>query len=67
MNRSPAMQKFVDGFAQSAFGRTNSEAIDTNTCVSCGLPVGEFRDRISQKEYNISGLCQKCQDSVFGE
>lgn len=27
----------------------------------------EFRDEPSRKEFRISGLCQKCQDEVFGE
>ena len=26
----------------------------------------EFRDDLSRKEYNISGLCQHCQDAFFG-
>ena len=26
-----------------------------------------FRDDLSRKEYSISGLCQDCQDKVFGE
>jgi len=26
-----------------------------------------FRDALSRKEYGISGLCQKCQDDVFGK
>ena len=25
-----------------------------------------FRDDLSRKEYSISGLCQDCQDKVFG-
>lgn len=25
-----------------------------------------FRDELSAKEYYISGMCQSCQDSVFG-
>ncbi len=25
----------------------------------------DFKDRLSQDEYRISGLCQKCQDGVF--
>lgn len=25
-----------------------------------------FRDDLSRKEYSISGLCQDCQDEVFG-
>lgn len=27
----------------------------------------EFVDALSVREYEISGLCQKCQDKVFGE
>lgn len=32
----------------------------------CGSPVREFRDALSEREFQISGLCQDCQDSVFG-
>lgn len=37
-------------------------------CPSCRTDIlaGSFRNPISAKEYGISGLCQKCQDSVFG-
>lgn len=34
---------------------------------ACGSQDRTFRDAISQKEYEISGLCQACQDRVFGE
>lgn len=27
----------------------------------------EFRNEISLREFKISGLCQKCQDKIFGE
>jgi len=27
----------------------------------------EFRDELSIKEYETSGLCQNCQDKVFGK
>ncbi len=38
-------------------------------CASCGNSIGadEFRNEISLREFNISGLCQICQDSIFGE
>jgi len=38
-------------------------------CPLCSDPVKEedFRDELSRKEHNISGMCQKCQDGVFGE
>lgn len=34
-------------------------------CTTCGVYVEGFKDLISHKEYQISGMCQKCQDSVF--
>jgi hypothetical protein len=40
--------------------------IDSGICTTCGLPAKEFKDKLSAKEHKISGLCQKCQDSVFG-
>ena len=36
----------------------------------CGRPVNpttDFVDELSRKEYQISGLCQSCQDSVFND
>ena len=40
--------------------------IQKGNCPTCGKPVGEFTDALSKREYGISGMCQKCQDSVFG-
>jgi hypothetical protein len=47
-------------------------------CPTCGKPPSDtphhnnpkaflFRNEGSAKEYRISGMCQACQDSVFGE
>jgi len=49
-------------------GRTT--AIQGNRCVrqpiGCGELITGFRDELSAHEYRISGLCQKCQDELFG-
>lgn len=42
------------------------EAVLKGKCPTCGKEVGEFRDALSKKEFGISGMCQECQDSVFG-
>lgn len=46
------------------------EAIGGNYCMppplGCGKKVTGFRDELSAREYKISGLCQKCQDEMFG-
>ena len=45
------------------------QAVKSGNCPSCGEEVTEdsFRDPLSLKEFGISGLCQACQDSVFGK
>ena len=37
-------------------------------CPVCGADVSKanFRDELSLKEFTISGMCQECQDKVFG-
>ncbi len=44
------------------------EAVEQGRCPFCGKPIDpkEFRDRLSRAEYDISGLCQHCQDEMFG-
>ena len=34
-------------------------------CPCCGKDATVFRDALSYKESQISGLCQECQDIVF--
>lgn len=42
--------------------------IEQGLCAVCGEPVkrADLRDDISRAEFDISGLCQKCQDATFG-
>lgn len=62
--KSPIMEALLEHGA----GRTS--AIVSDRCIpapiGCGGPAEEFVDRVSRKEYTISGLCQKYQDSIFG-
>ena len=66
--RAPALQAMVDHVAKQLYGRTQTECQD-KCCVSCGslkIAPHDFRDALSSREYDISSLCQECQDSVFG-
>lgn len=64
--KSPEMVQALDGISMTLFNRSRSLAKAVNGCVSCGKPVTTFRDKRSEREYKISGLCQECQDKVFG-
>jgi len=59
----------LEDMLEKLTGRTT--AITSNICVKppygCAGPATEFRDELSRREYTISGLCQKCQDSIFGK
>lgn len=42
-------------------------AIAASTCMICERATDGFRDTASRKEYQISGMCQTCQDLTFRE
>jgi len=56
----------INDMLTSVFGIDRVGSISDNKCVSCKEDATEFTDALSQKEYSISGLCQLCQDQVFG-
>jgi len=62
--KSPAIEKFLNKMG----GRTM--AIRANQCVEppigCGGPAQAFDDSLSVREFRITGLCQKCQNALYG-
>lgn len=62
--KAPALAELFERMT----GRSTS--ITENICVrppiGCGGDASKFKDARSQREYTISGLCQKCQDEIFG-
>lgn len=60
------LDKLKEETAFTLFGRSRTLAIAGKACVKCGEPAVEFKDELSRKEYSISGLCQRCQDDIFG-
>ena len=60
------LDKAKEEMAFTLFGRSRTLAIAGNGCVKCGDGAVDFRDELSRKEFGISGLCQTCQDGIFG-
>lgn len=50
----------------AGFGK-EVEAVENCNCPMCKETVSwdSFKDEISKREYRISGMCQKCQDSIW--
>lgn len=64
-HKSAAMNAFLDQLT-GMLGQTRTNAITNDVCVSCNEDASTFKDALSEREYRISGLCQRCQDGVFG-
>jgi len=63
------VQHFSDGVFAALADRTAAKA--AHRCIipplGCGQPITPFRDNASAREYNVSALCQRCQDGIFSE
>jgi hypothetical protein len=68
----------MDSINDNSIKKNNPQALGFNEevrriefglCPFCGLPVRveDFRNELSRREAQISGMCQKCQDEVFGK
>ena len=56
----------VEAMLSKLTGVSRVGAVAENSCVTCKGEAKDFRDDLSLKEYTISGMCQECQDSIFG-
>lgn len=43
------------------------DRINKKKCPMCNkdINMNDFKDKLSLKEFKISGMCQKCQDKIF--
>ena len=57
----------LTGFQRATFGLTTADAVAQAICVTCPKKADAFCCEKSAREYRISGMCQSCQDSVFGK
>jgi len=71
MNWNPQPTKKSEGiesFLKDSLGVDRRKSITQKVCPFCSKAVtlDSFKDELSLKEFHISGLCQSCQDSIFG-
>jgi hypothetical protein len=59
-NKSYAIKQLIE----EVFPGT-AKNIAEKLCPVCKEEIHTFRDALSEKEYQISGMCQKCQDNIW--
>ena len=69
-DKSEAIENFLEelskGLGTQGSSTPRSVAFENSSCVSCPGPATKFRDAVSVKEYSLSGMCQCCQDRIWG-
>lgn len=66
LSAQPVEQTVKDANRLRALGfKKEAENLDKSLCPTCGGAIGEFKDPLSAKEFQISGMCQACQDKTF--
>ena len=63
IDRDPKLQKFINTLFPEEAARINE-----GKCPFCGKVIdveNEFKDDLSRREFEISGMCQSCQDDFF--
>lgn len=56
----------IDRVLTAITGVSRQDAEKAERCVLCSEKITPFRDKLSAREYQISGMCQACQDGFFG-
>lgn len=64
MAKDAGIERMLNSLLKASGGHGRDEGV----CVTCGsdeVQPHHFRNALSRKEYQISKMCQKCQDTVF--
>ena len=59
------LQEFKDNLARELYGQTAEDAKHSGLCIQCKEPaLPKCYSEAGRKEYQISGLCEKCFDEI---
>ena len=64
------IQETIKKAIEGGFGNRLKEMFELSNkglCPFCSKKPVEFRDEKSRAEFEISGICQNCQDDFFGK
>ncbi|MBW1800885.1 MAG: hypothetical protein JRJ85_09150 [Deltaproteobacteria bacterium] len=59
------IQELIRIFSDTDYRACYARAKATRTCIRCGRSVTFFHSASCRLEYDISALCQYCQDECF--
>lgn len=64
MNKT--LNTLTNSLSKEVFGISREEALSTGICIQCRQPaIPNCYSNAGRREYAISGLCEKCFDSIL--
>ena len=57
--------ELLEVLSDPTYKASYTQAKATATCIRCKKPARTYRDAWAKLEYDVSGLCQDCQDYFF--
>jgi len=66
INEPTSKAPAIDLFISQVTGKSREQQIAAGLCMKCPGEAKVFKTDRDRSEYRISGLCQECQDKVFG-
>lgn len=66
MAKPTQKNKDIDNFLKK-MGFDRIGAITNDICVICNGKADSFKDKLSERAYEIGGMCQGCQDKIFDD
>lgn len=62
--KHPEIENLLEAVSH-VLGMPRSSAFTEQKCVTCKGDASKFKNPLCEKEYSLSGMCQKCQDNFF--
>ncbi len=60
------LAQLMETFEDTDYVYHYRSAKSSHACVACGMQAGAFIYECAELEFEVSGLCQQCQDEYFG-
>ncbi|MGD8228315.1 MAG: hypothetical protein PVI20_11080 [Desulfobacteraceae bacterium] len=60
-------EKLLEFLSKPTYKTSYADAKANGTCIMCRKPAKEFSNASARLEYNVSALCQKCQEEYFNK
>jgi hypothetical protein len=64
-NSDPNISDLLSIFSSHQYKSNYAYSKTMSVCIKCNRPAKDFRNASAELEYQISALCQKCQDEIF--